>query len=55
MRRRLVGIKDDLAFDEPTGAEGRIAATLAKTPDADASEIAGRILTLCCDLNSALV
>jgi hypothetical protein len=46
LRRLLVAIKDDLSFDEPKGKEGRIAATLQKTDDADASEIARRILEL---------
>jgi hypothetical protein len=46
LRRMLIGIKDDLAFDEPKGKEGRIAATLQKTDDADSSEIARRILEL---------
>ncbi len=34
LRRMLVAIKDDLAFEEPKGKEGRIAATLQKTDDA---------------------
>jgi hypothetical protein len=46
LRRMLVAIKDDLAFDEPKGKEGQIAATLEETADADASEIARRILEL---------
>jgi hypothetical protein len=46
LRRMLVAIKDEPAFDEPKGKEGRIAATLQKTDDADASEIARRILEL---------
>jgi len=46
LRRMFVGIRDDLSFDEPEGKEGRIAATLQKTSDADASEIARRILEL---------
>ncbi|HEY5379591.1 MAG TPA: hypothetical protein VIJ78_08640 [Pseudolabrys sp.] len=46
LRRMLVAIKDDLSFDEPKRKEGRIAATLQKTSDADASEIARRILEL---------
>jgi hypothetical protein len=46
LRRLLVAIKDDLSFDEPKGKEGQIAATLQKTDDADASEIARRILEL---------
>jgi predicted RNA polymerase sigma factor len=46
LRRMFVAIKDDLSFDEPKGKEGRIAATLQETADADASEIARRILEL---------
>jgi hypothetical protein len=46
LRRMLVAVKDDLAFDESKGKEGRIAATLQKTDDADASEIARRNLIL---------
>ena len=46
LRRMLAAIKDDLSFDEPKGKEGRIAATLQKTDDADASEIARRIFEL---------
>jgi hypothetical protein len=46
LRRTFVGIKDDLTFDEPKGTEGRIAATLQKTNDEDASAIALRIFDL---------
>ena len=46
LRRMLIAIKDDLSFDEPKGKEGRIAATLQETADADASEISRRILEL---------
>jgi hypothetical protein len=46
LRRILKGVKDDLTFDTPTGSEGRIISTLLKTPDADASVIADRILNL---------
>ena len=46
LRRMLIGIKDDLSFDEPAGNEGRIAATLRKTDEADASAIERRILEL---------
>jgi hypothetical protein len=46
LRHLLVAIKDDLSFDEPKGKKGRIAATLQETADADASEIARRILEL---------
>ena len=46
LRRMLVAVKDDLAFDESKGKEGRIAATLQKTDDAEASEIARRNLIL---------
>ena len=46
LRRMFVANKDDLSFDEPKGKEGRIAATLQETADADASEIARRILEL---------
>jgi hypothetical protein len=46
LRRIFVGIKDDLTFDKPKGKEGRIAATLQNTDDADATEIARRILEI---------
>jgi len=46
MRRMLVGIKDDLTFDEPEGKEDRIAGTLRNTDDADANAIATRIVRL---------
>ncbi len=46
LRRMLVGIKDDLTFDEPGGSEGRLKATLRGLNDEDASAIAARILTL---------
>jgi len=46
LRRMLIGIKDDLSFDEPKGKEDRITATLQRTDDADASKIARRILEL---------
>jgi|SRR5450830_914132 hypothetical protein len=54
LRRALVAIKDDLSFDEPKGTEGRIAATLGKTNDADASAIALRIFDLYRDLDQKL-
>jgi hypothetical protein len=46
MRRMLVGIKDDLTFNEPAGNEDRIACTLRMTDDADADAIASRIVNL---------
>jgi hypothetical protein len=46
LRRMLVGIKDDLTFDQPVGSEGRLNATLRRLNDEDASAIAARILTL---------
>jgi hypothetical protein len=46
LRRMLVGIKDDLTFDEPTGDEGRLRATLRRLTDEDANAIAARVLAL---------
>jgi hypothetical protein len=46
LRRMLVGIKDDLTFDQPAGSEGRLKATLRNLNDEDASAIAARILML---------
>jgi hypothetical protein len=46
LRRILIGIKDDLSFDEPTGNEGRIIATLRGLDDDDAIAVARRILDL---------
>jgi hypothetical protein len=46
LRRMLVGIKDDLTFDEPAGSERRLEATLRRLTDEDASAIAARILAL---------
>ncbi|MGA2256751.1 MAG: hypothetical protein ABSG53_19045 [Thermoguttaceae bacterium] len=46
LRHMLAGIKDDLTFDEPTGAEGRLKATLRHLSDEDASKIASHILEL---------
>jgi hypothetical protein len=46
LRRMLVGIKDDLTFDQPAGSEGRLKATLRGLNDEDASAIAARILEL---------
>jgi hypothetical protein len=42
----LIGIKDDLTFEEAAGSEGRLKATLKRTGDEDASAIAGRISRL---------
>ena len=39
-------MKDDLTFEPPVGSEGPIIATLLRTPDEDASAIAGRIFLL---------
>jgi len=46
LRRVLVGIKDDLTFEEPVYREGRLKATVQGLDDEDASAIAARILTL---------
>jgi hypothetical protein len=46
LRRMLVGIKDDLTFDEPVGDERRLRATLRRLTDEDASDIAARVLSL---------
>jgi hypothetical protein len=46
LRRRFNGIWDDLTFEQPTGVEGSIAATLNRTGDEDACAIARRILKL---------
>jgi hypothetical protein len=54
MRRTFIGIKDDLRFDEPIGAEGRILGTLQKTNDENASAIASRILNLYLDVRGLL-
>ena len=50
LSRLLVGIRDDLTFDEPSRAEGRLAATLQGLSDEDAGTVAARIWRLCCDL-----
>jgi hypothetical protein len=55
LRRTLIGINDDLSFDEPTGNEGRINATLRGTDDEDATAIARRILELYCELRRLLL
>jgi hypothetical protein len=55
LRRVLVGVKDDLHFAEPKGAEGRIAATLLITSDEDASAIARRIYDLYRELRDRLM
>jgi hypothetical protein len=53
-RRRLIGILDDLMFDQArTPGEGRIHATLARTDDLDACRIATRIYELHCALGRA--
>jgi hypothetical protein len=54
LRRTFIGIKDDLRFDEPIGAEGRILGTLGKTNDEDASAIAYRIWNLYLDVRGLL-
>jgi hypothetical protein len=54
LRRKFVGIKDDLAFEPAKANEGRIAATMKITDDEDASAIAGRILSLCDELSDRL-
>jgi hypothetical protein len=46
LRRVFAGVKDDLTFEPPVGSEGAIIATLLRTPDEDASAIAGRIFLL---------
>jgi hypothetical protein len=46
LRRKFIGIWDDLTFDQPTGDEGNIPATLNRTDDEDARAIARRILSL---------
>ena len=46
LRRVFAGVKDDLTFEPPVGSEGPIIATLLRTPDEDASAIAGRIFLL---------
>jgi hypothetical protein len=46
LRRKFIGIWDDLTFDQPTANEGNIAATLNRTDDEDARAIARRILSL---------
>jgi hypothetical protein len=50
LRRTLIGINDDLTFDDPTGDEGRIIATLRGLDDEDATAIARRILDLYSEL-----
>ena len=46
LRRQLIGIKDDLTFDQPSGDESRLEATLQGLSNEDASAIAPRILDL---------
>jgi hypothetical protein len=46
LRRQLVGIQNDLIFDQPSGNESRLEATLRGLSDEDASTIAARILDL---------
>jgi hypothetical protein len=46
LRRTFIGVLDDLTFEQATGDEGHIAATLRLTNDEDARAIAGRILHL---------
>jgi hypothetical protein len=46
LRRTFIGVRDDLTFEQATGDEGDIAATLSRTSDEDARAIAHRILNL---------
>jgi hypothetical protein len=46
LRQLLIGIKDDLTFEQAKGKEGRLGATLLGLSDEDASAIAARILRL---------
>jgi hypothetical protein len=46
LRRQLIGIKDDLTFDQPSGSESRLEATLGRLSNEDASAIAARVLDL---------
>jgi hypothetical protein len=46
LRRVFAGVMDDLTFEPARGDEGSIIATLSRTPDADASAIADRVLSL---------
>jgi hypothetical protein len=54
LRTVFLAIKDDLTFEQPTGDEGRLTATLRGTNDEDASEMAARILRLYYDLRERL-
>lgn len=54
LRRRFAGIRDNLTFDEATGNEGRLAATLRNLSDEDASAIAARIWRLYYELQEWL-
>jgi hypothetical protein len=54
LRRVFAGIKDDLHFEPAKGREGSVNATLQITNDEDASAIAGRIVTLCFELEDRI-
>ena len=46
LRRKFMGVVDDLTFQQAKGNEGNIAATLGITSEEDASAIARRIFEL---------
>jgi hypothetical protein len=54
LRSLFLAIKDDLAFEQPAGDEGRLIATLRGMSDDDASDIAVRIWRLHHELRERL-